>query len=532
MPVVPTSVEKPSRRALVFRFLKRVGYVVWLLLCAVLCAALVKAGYPKVSYGLLAWVALAPLAAAVVTLKRFWSSFFYGWLTGILVNAGLFYWIYYTCVVGGGVSVGWSVAAWLGLSVILGVQFALFAGSCFYLKRLPLLFPLLAACGWVALEWLHQVIAYYALGFPWVMLGYSQWNWPEMIQLAGLAGTYAVSFAVAFVGLSVGYSFVCGRFKRAVAHILLAGLVFAGVYAYGEYALKSAGKTSLLSLNVAVMQPNIDQYKKWTPEFEEEIISTIRTLGAQAANRQRMLVVWPESVTPGSLQEDQYAALFDEIAHTTGAYQLVGSNRAMYNRQHVSAFLVEPETGLQLTYDKQQLVPFGEYIPLENLVRSLAGGVRVLGELGSFTPGERGQDLLGLKGMPFGVTICYESIFPKVWREQNLDGAKFFVNITNDAWFFDTDAPYQHLAVNVFRAVETGKPVIRAANTGVSAIIDPLGRITQRAELNTQEALFASVPLAVSADPNFYTQWGDWFAYVCAALYFTILISAMVFAYE
>ena len=115
---------------------------------------------------------------------------------------------------------------------------------------------------------------------------------------------------------------------------------------------------------------------------------------------------------------------------------------------------------------------------------------------------------------------------------QNRQGAKLFLNLTNDAWFFDTSAPYQHLAANVLRAVETGRPVLRAANTGFSAVIDPFGRIEQKSSLFTREILRASVPLPVGDKMNFYTQWGDWFAWLCAALYFTLLISTMVFAYE
>ena len=134
--------------------------------------------------------------------------------------------------------------------------------------------------------------------------------------------------------------------------------------------------------------------------------------------------------------------------------------------------------------------------------------------------------------MSVGGTICYESIYPQLWLSQNRQGAKFFVNVTNDAWFFDTAAPYQHLAVNVLRAVETGRPVLRAANTGFSAFIDPFGRIEKQSGLFTREILRSAVPLPVGEMRNFYTQWGDWFAWLCAALYFTLLISTMVFAYE
>ena len=156
----------------------------------------------------------------------------------------------------------------------------------------------------------------------------------------------------------------------------------------------------------------------------------------------------------------------------------------------------------------------------------------VLNELGSFTPGARNQNLLDLNGVLLGSTICYESIFPQLWLSQTRKGARVFVNITNDAWFFDTAAPYQHLAANVVRAVEIGRPVLRAANTGFSAHINPVGQIEQVSSLFTQTRLQTSVALPVGEYNTFYTQWGDWFAWVCVAIFFTLLISTMVFAYE
>ena len=143
----------------------------FLWLCTLGSAWLVYASYPGVSRHELAWFALAPFIWAMTKTKGFWSSFLYGWLTGFFALAGIFYWIYYTCVHGGGLSQGLSVAAWLGLAGLLALQFALFGVSCYFLRKTGGFFPLLAACGWVALEWLHQTIAFYGLGFPWVMLG-------------------------------------------------------------------------------------------------------------------------------------------------------------------------------------------------------------------------------------------------------------------------------------------------------------------------------------------------------------------------
>ncbi len=527
--------KEPSR---VWALLVRLGAssvrLLGLLVCACATAVLFNLAYPKPSYSLLMWLALAPFTLALVWARSFWGSFFYGWLTGWLVFAGLYRWVFITCVDGGAMGYVLASAAWLGLAALMAVQFAIFGGSCFYLKRLQWAFPVLAALGWAALEWAHEMLATYALGFPWFALGYSQWNLPQIIQIASFAGTAGVSFLVAFGGISVGYAFATPYLKRGLGQLVLAAAVFLGTYGFGSAVLSRQPAHTLLSLQAAVIQPNIDQYKKWTPEFGQEILNTITQTGAELVGKNLMLAVWPESVTPGPVQQEPYLSLMQGVAQASGAWQLAGSTREAEGKQYVSAFLFPPsiQQAALSSYDKTHLVPFGEYIPFDGLVRRLFPQVTILGELGAFSAGEWEQPLLQLDQIPFGVTICYESVFSRLWKAQAKAGARFFVNITNDAWFFDTDAPYQHLAVSVLRAVETRRPVLRAANTGISAIISPSGEILARAELNTRAVLQAAVPLPLGAYDSFYVRWGDWFAWVCAAIYFTILISVMVFAYE
>lgn len=515
------------------------GRYLFLLVCAAASAWLIYQSYPGQSHHELAWFALAPFIWGVTKTKGFWSSFLYSWLTGFLFNAGIFYWIYYTCLHGGGLSKGLSLAAWLGLAGLMAVQFALFGGSCYFLRKTGGFFPLLAACGFVAWEWLHQTLAFYGLGFPWVMLGYTQWNAPEMLQLAAFTGVYGISFVVAFIGASLGWAFATPGVKDGIKHMVIAAVLFLGVYGFGHCVLPSTPQQQapqhqpLLSLHTALIQPNIDQYKKWSPSYEEEILTTLNQMGLSLKDKSVRLIAWPESAVPGALTEEPYLTLFKNIGAETGAYQFIGSNiTGEDGKQYVGAYLLPPQDGTLQSYRKIKLVPFGEYIPLENTVRSLFKEVEVLGELGTFTPGPRGQKPLDLGGVAVGATICYESIYPQLWRAQNLQGAKFFVNITNDAWFFQTAAPYQHFAVNVLRAVETGRPVLRAANTGFSAVIDPFGRVHEKSALFTQEILRTDVALPLGERVNFYTQWGDWFAWLCAAFYFTLLISTMVFTYE
>ncbi len=502
--------------------------------CSLATAFLLYQSFPYPSHSLLAWIALFPFVWGLQYTRGFWGSFVYGGITSFLFHAGALYWIYYTCVNGGGMSAGLACAAWLGLAALLSLQFAFWGGCCHFLLRLKGLFPLVAAIGWVALEWAHQTIAFYGLGFPWFMLGYTQWNAPDFLQLASYSGVYGISFVIVLTGAMVGWAFIEPSFKKGVGYLLLAAGVFLSVYSFGRYTLKEADAQSsgLVSVKGALLQPNIDQYKKWSPEFEEEIQQTLRQMGLSLSGQNVRLALWPESALPRGLNEEPYNDMVQEIAKTSGAYQIVGSNVEGENAQYVGAYLVPPNEEDLQSYRKLKLVPFGEYIPFEKQIRKWFKQVDVLGELGEFSAGPMDQPLLDMQGVKIGTTICYEAIFPLVWHKQAKRGAQLFVNLTNDAWFFNTAAPYQHLAANVLRAVENGKPVFRAANTGFSAYIDPWGRIVRQSGLFEKTILYTDAPLSLTNEPNVYTQWGDWFAWLCAILFFTLLISTIVFVYE
>ncbi len=507
------------------------GRFLFLSFCVFVTAILVFLSYPGQSHAALAWVAWVPFFWGLTKIRRFWTTFFYGWITAFCFNAGIFYWIYYTCLHGGNLSVSLSVAAWLGLSALLAVQTGLFSGCCYFLKKMGFLFPLLAACGFVTLEWLHQCLAFYGLGFPWMMWGYTQWNSPEFLQLASWGGVYGLSFLLILISALGGWALASRRLKYGLLFIFLALGAWLSAYYWGSERLAVAKhKPAALSLAASVIQPNIDQYKKWDPLFEQEILDTLDSFGEALETQHVQLAVWPESVMPGELIEDPYWDHMQKVATKSEAYQLVGSSVSDRDHQYVGAYLVKPASEELQFYRKIKLVPFGEYIPLEKIVRGLFPHVDILGELGMFTPGPRMQPPLDMDGVLVGATLCYEAIFPQLWLNQARQGAQLFVNLTNDAWFFNTAAPHQHFAANVLRAVENGRPVLRAANTGISAVIDPFGRILQRTSLFTPALLQAEVLLKDSG--TFYTAYGNLWIWICAAVFFTMLIFSMVFMYE
>lgn len=525
-----TSADQPiSFATRLWRLCIKGGCLLIYVAASLATACLFTLAYPKYSYAWLMWIALAPFVAVLIKLRGFWSSFWYSWFTGLCVYAGIYYWIFVTCYQGGGLSWGLATAAWLGLSALMAVQFALFGGSCYFLKRLGGLFPLTAAMGWVAWEGIHELLATYVIGFPWFSLAYSQWNIPQMLQIVPALGTTSLSFSIALVGISVGTIFYFRSFRTLFGTAVLVGLIVGGTYGYGHWYLLRQSPHSLLRLRAAVMQPNIDQYKKWDPQFEAEIQQVLADMSQQVSDKQVLLTVWPESVTPGEVQTEPYRSWIENMAQEQGSWQLLGSNRQDAGHQYVSAFLFSPQGNVEGVYDKEHLVPFGEFIPLENLLRRLFPQVEVLGELGGFTPGKKEQSLFRLNQILIGRTICYETFFSHLWREQVKNGARILVNLTNDAWFFDTAAPYQHLAAAVLRAVQARRPLLRAANTGISAIIAPTGEILLQADLNTRDILIADIPLSLEPDVTFWVWWGDWLMCLWAVLYFTILISIITF---
>jgi apolipoprotein N-acyltransferase len=267
---------------------------------------------------------------------------------------------------------------------------------------------------------------------------------------------------------------------------------------------------------VAIVQPSIEQAVKWDPAFQAETLAVYRALTVQAARSAPTVVVWPETAIPTLLRRDpvaldQLRKLSEELKTPLLLGTVDRRTEAAAQRYFNSAFLLSG-TGIQAAYDKIHLVPFGEYIPLSWLI----GFVRQWAEfISEFTAGTQ-LTVFPLGGAPFGVVICYEGVFPELFRGFVARGAGWMVNMTNDAWFGRTSGPWQHLAMLPFRAVEHRVAIARAANTGVSAFIDPDGRIRASLPLFERGVLTARLPLRRAA--TFYTRAGDLFAYLCLAL--------------
>ncbi len=471
-------------------------------------AGLLTAAFPTTDWSLLAWVALVPLfASALVRSPR--QALADGWLMGTVFSLLLLRWLDHTFR--NYSAIPWPVT-WLpilGLAAYCGLYFGLMAALVSWLRpRLGAGWALAAAPFlWVAGEWLR---GWLLSGFPWGLLGYSQYRQLALIQIASVTGVYGVSFLI--VAANAAVAGVAGLgWRRAARGATAVAALLIGTLVFGQHSLGSWFSDELIW--VGVVQPSIEQSLKWDPAYQKETLRIYTSLTREAGREKPGMLLWPETAAPIFLRRDpglvaELQALSVEVRAPLLIGSLDGDQRGLYN----SAFLLTGK-GIRAKYDKIHLVPFGEYVPLSGMI----GFVRRWAEFISEFQAGRTSKVFTEAGPPFGVVICYEGIFPELFRTFVAGGARYMVNITNDAWFGTTSGPWQHLAMLPFRAVEHRVSIARAANTGVSALVDADGRIVKTLGLFERGILRGAVRLS-SRYGTFYTRFGDLFAYLCLAV--------------
>ena len=455
--------------------------------------------FPNFNQAWIAWIALVPLSL-VARRSSSRHAFLWGWLSGTVAYGGILYWILVTFQAAH-LSIFLGALCLLLLAGYLGFYWGVWA---WFLSRAhsgaPLQFSLMGAAAWVALEYLRT---YLFSGFPWTLLADSQVNVLPLIQIASITGVYGVSFLIVWFNLAVA------AFRPKPLFLSMMAVVLTCLFGYSR--LKShAEESGTQAIRVALLQGSIDQYKKWDKSYIDEIEKTYESLVTQASRSKPDMIIWPETSVPGYLlQEAPLREWLLNMVRKSGVNHLVGvpviHNEMAYN----SAFSISHEGILEGEYAKHHLVPFGEVVPWS---RFLGRFVRVLNDLGGFAAGTE-SPVLRVAGVPVGVNICYEAIFPNLVRQSVRQGSQVIANLTNDGWYMKTAAPYQHWAPNVFRAVENGRWLIRADNTGISGIIDPSGRI-QAASSIFQPAVIEGT-IHARTGLTFYSRLGDIFAWIC-----------------
>jgi len=365
---------------------------------------------------------------------------------------------------------------------------------------------------WAAVELARTRIT----GFPWNLLGIAQVDNIALSRIAGWTGVYGISFEIALVNVAFAAAFLIPRVKRNA--MLAAGAAAALVLQAGRLV---DAPSATLNRNAVLVQQNVPVQADWSPNFFQQTMSELTKLTLDSAANLKSkadLIVWPESPAPFFSNDAKFRDSLSDLARNANAWLVVGaigSDAPQPNAEgqlYNSAILVSPAGEIKSRYDKVHLVPFGEYLPFPSLF-SFAGGLTK--EVGQFEHGTSHRPL-NADGEMLGVFICYESIFPDEVRQSANHGADVFVNISNDGWYGDSGAYAQHLNQTRMRAIENDRWVLSATDTGVTASIDPWGRVVARVQRKQRIALVA--PYGLTSVTTFYTRYGDWFAYACAII--------------
>jgi apolipoprotein N-acyltransferase len=502
------------------------------ILLAAVSGLLLTGSFPKIGVDWLAWFALVPL---LYTLKDLTPKvgFRMGFITGLIHFLSLLYWVVPVMRTYGFLPIYLAVSVLFLFSAVLAVFIALFSMAITGIGQKPARLMIMTPMVWVALEYVRSFIF---SGFPWELIGYSQFTRLQLIQISDIFGVYGISALIAFSNATIFITllyFSKRRWqgtdisKRLVRSSLIVLSIALGVtWSYGYGRLKAIDNliASSPSARITVVQGNVDQAIKWDPAFQIDTVKKYNRLSSAARENRPDLIVWPESATPFYFLYDiRPSELVFEGIQQTATDHLIGSpsfvqtdNRVEY---YNSAYLINPNMKHMGKYDKAHLVPFGEYVPFKKWLPFLG---KIVAQVGDFRPGKKGETL-PWRNYQLGVQICYEIIFPGLSRALVRNNASLLINITNDAWFGKTSGPYQHFSMTVFRALENRRALARAANTGISGFIDPAGRILASTPLLQETTMTRALPLL--KEKTFYTRFGDMFAQTCLVL--ALLVTAV-----
>jgi apolipoprotein N-acyltransferase len=455
---------------------------------------LLTASFPPLHLFVPPFVALVPLLVFLEKAESAREAGRAGIIVGLVHNLTLLYWT--------------AIFSWIGFFLLL-IYLSLYPFFwCLihhYLRKrsAPLAYAV-APASWVCLEYIRGIGE---LGFTWGQLAYSLTGFPLLLQAADTIGPYGISLWIAAVNVLLFLWLT--SVSRAVRLVSL-GAVAASFILVAAYGVRCQSRFATgKELAVGIVQPGLDQDTKWDPAFQDSILALLLSQTREVAEGSPDLVIWPETAVPSYLHYDLAARVqISDLARELDCPILLGAPHYevtgdVYRTFNTALFCRADGSLDEKIYRKIHLVPFGEKTPWEDRVDFLRkvdlGG-------GHFTAGTE-FTLFELDGAKIGTLICFESIFPELARTMRLKGANFLVNITNDAWFKRTSAPYQHASAAVLRAIENRVSIARSANTGVSLTVDPLGRVTRDTSIFVRATINETLPFGDA--PPLYTRLGD-----------------------
>lgn len=479
-------------------------------------ALLLLCAFPPISLDFMAWVALVPFYLVWRSRSRPIQAYGWGYLFGLFFFGGLTYWIGLTVTAWSQSPVGW--VAWALLAIVEANWFGFFSALAFWLAKAcnGLRPPLVFVCIWIMTEWLRTQGTY---GLPWGLIGSTQYLHPILIQPADLAGIYSISFLVVLVNVTVAEYLLAKSLRNPLIWISSAVILIAVLYSAVRLASPAIG----VPFRVAIMQGN---FRNWLVSWQDVQRETkrIARMTYSVQNQHPNLILWSESAAPGdAINNNDVHQLFATLARHAHTDILVGSRyrNPDNGRQTNSAVLFNSNGQIAGRYDKEQIVPFGEFIPFRAYMP--------FGNIFHFfktdlTPGQSAAPLLDPPAR-LGVVICFESTFPRLARARVKAGANVLISMTNDSWSGSIGEPEQHLALSIFRAVENDRDMLHASTGGRSACVDAEGRIV------AQTGYFKPATLLVTArlhdGETIYSRFGNWFVLLCGLYILCLVISSI-----
>ena len=509
---------------------------------AAVSGVLLTLSFPRFGHPAFAWIALVPLLVALSGWRGRPAAsgpsrgealigqpppraFALGLTTGTLYFVGTVYWTGTVIRTFGGLALPVAVFAMLLLTSYLALFPALAAlVTARLMSRVGAAAVLFMPAAWVSTEFAR---GYLFSGFPWVPLGNSQVTVLPVAQLASVVGVYGLSGLVAAVNAGIAYAVLSRGRNRAVAM----GTVMVLALGVGGWGARRVAEGSLTRegtpLRVGLIQGNIAQGDKWKPDEARRIATTYAAMTRDAVRRGAEFVIWPESSTPFVFEEDVAGEMMvRDLVREVRVPMLFGSEQVERDsgavRLYNAAFALSPEGDTTAVYRKVHLVPFGEFIPLKHLLYFVSPLVERLTDFSAGTS----VVPLPVGGHLISTAICYEVVYPSLARDAVISGSQLLTTITNDAWYGESSAPFQHFALASMRAIEQGRYLARAANTGISGVVDPYGRIVAQSAIFEQVGLVAEVRLLTGR--TMYSTIGDAIAYVAMAVTLMALVTFWV----
>lgn len=482
-------------------------------LLAAVSGALFGLAFPNAGIGWFAFIALAPLLVAVTCARSMWEVFFLGWLSQTVAWLIMVPWVVRVMSHYGGLPYVTGVLLFCAMALLLGLYGALFAVLVRLIRpderfRTWLLVPL----AWAAVELART---YLITGFPWNLVAAAVVDYTPLIQIDRAAGPYLLGCLVVLPSIVIAW--LVTQRPRGMQRAFVVGISAVVLFVWwttGYVAMKWRGMGVEEPASAALLQPDISQELRWNSANVVAIFQKMMAMTAEAAGHGVDVVIWPESTVPLSYATTGFFRdAIETLSHERGVDVILGSVADDPERPDGvwnSAFLVSGGKTIG-RYDKIRLVPFGEYVPLRKM---LSFAQKLVHAVGDFEPGTSDFPLVGK--FAYGPAICYEIVFPQIARMQVKHGADVLVTITNDAWYDGTSAPRQHLNQARLRAVETDRYLLRAATTGISAVVNPTGELVQQLPMGRTGIIYARFARHRAMTP--YVRYGDWFAWLAVAV--------------